>query len=201
LQIVSKLAEKGVTLYCVGCEPSLLPYKEFFSAMAFRTGGQYIPLRNASLLAKVIVGGAVEEISLEKLMADVKLEVEERQKTGVTDEKELAAAVQARLKEKGVMTNQIFLNDANIEKATDAAIKYSKISSLSELRKEYKPEEQSFTGYGAYASRSSSLDDDLSAPAVDSYKVASSEINYAQSERLVQKALSRYDGAKSTPKE
>ena len=59
-----------------------------------------MPLRNANLLAKVIVGGAVEEISLEKLMEDVRLEVDEKRKSGITDEKGLAEAVQSRLTEK-----------------------------------------------------------------------------------------------------
>ncbi len=197
LKTVAKLAEKGVTLYCVGCEPALSPYKEFFSAMAFRTGGQYVPLRNASLLAKVIVGGAVEEISLEKLMADVKLEVEEKKKSGITDEKQLAEAVQSRLKEKGVVTNQIFMNDSNLEKASDDAIKYSKMATMSDLRKEYKRAE-SFTPITSYdpsysfLPRSEDADSSEARPAVDSYTIASSEINYAQSERLVQKALSRF---------
>jgi hypothetical protein len=210
MKIVAKLAEKGVTLYCVGCEPSLSPYKEFFSAMAFRTGGQYVPLRNASLLAKVIVGGAVEEISLEKLMADVKLEVDEKQRSGVTDEKELAEAVQGRLREKGVMTNQIFMNDSNLEKATDEAIKYSKMTTMADLRKEYKRGEiyDQISGYDrsvSYSVDSLASDNTTSKmrPVVDSYKIASSEINYAQSERLVQKALSRYEtkSAKPLPKE
>ena len=47
------MAQKAITLYSVGCEPAILKYKEFFSALAYKTGGQYVPLRNAKLLAKV----------------------------------------------------------------------------------------------------------------------------------------------------
>lgn len=101
IKVVEKLAKKGVTLYTVGCEPSLLPYKDFFSAIAFKTGGQYVPLRNAQLLSKVIVSGAVEEISLERLMADVELEMNNQSQQGVNDEKALAEAVQAKLCSKG----------------------------------------------------------------------------------------------------
>lgn len=100
-KVVNELAQKSVTLYTVGCEPSLLPYKDFFAAMAFKTGGQYVPLRNAQLLAKVIVGGAVEEISLERLMADVEAEVQEQTQRGIMNEKALAEAVQAKLSSKG----------------------------------------------------------------------------------------------------
>ena len=53
LEIVAKMAQKAITLYSVGCEPAIGPYKEFFSALAYKTGGQYVPLRNANLLAKV----------------------------------------------------------------------------------------------------------------------------------------------------
>jgi hypothetical protein len=49
----------------------------------------------------VIVGGAVEEISLEKLMGEVKEEIAIKQSEGVVDEKELADAVQCKLKAKG----------------------------------------------------------------------------------------------------
>jgi hypothetical protein len=102
LKVVDQLAKKGVTLYTVGCEPALLPYKQFFSAIAYKTGGQYVPLRNANLLAKVIVGGAVEEISLEKLMDEVNLEVQEQKAKGVVDEKALADAVQCKFAAKGI---------------------------------------------------------------------------------------------------
>ena len=51
--ITKELAAKGVTLYVVGCEPRVLYSKEFYSAMAYITGGQYVPLRNAKLLAQV----------------------------------------------------------------------------------------------------------------------------------------------------
>ena len=137
LNVVRKMGEKGITLYSVGCEPSLLPYKEFFSALAYMTGGQYVPLRNAKLLAKVIVGGAVEEISLEKLMADVDKEVEQMTAQGITDEKQIASVVQQKLASKGVVTNQLKLNNANLERASDRAVTYSNMSSMAELQKAY----------------------------------------------------------------
>ena len=53
MSIVGELCQKGVTIYLVGCEPAVHKYKEFYSAMAYITGGQYVPLRNANLLAQV----------------------------------------------------------------------------------------------------------------------------------------------------
>ena len=62
------------------------------------TGGQYVPLRNADLLAKVIVGSAQEEISLERLLAEAEQEVRAQQQSGVVDEEALARAVETSLK-------------------------------------------------------------------------------------------------------
>jgi hypothetical protein len=219
---VSKMAEKGITLYSVGCEPALLPYKEFFSALAFKTGGQYIPLRNALLLAKVIVGGAVEEISLERLMEDVEREVEEKRKKGVLDEKVLSEHVQFQLNLRGVTTNQIQLNNSDMEKASDLAINYAKMESLASLREEHTKNKKTLFGghmprpgdsaFGAptmhhasmamssmpypsmapmYSDSASALYDTSSLVQEESYSVANKGISAAQSERLVQKALSR----------
>jgi hypothetical protein len=132
------MAQKGITLYSVGCEPALLRYKDFFASLAYRTGGQYVPLRNAKLLAKVIVGGAAEEISLEKLLEDAQSEIIELQAKGIHDEAAFATAVKSKLSAKGAVTNQLMMNNANIEKASDMAVNYSKYNSLAELRKNFK---------------------------------------------------------------
>lgn len=68
---VHEMAKKGITLYTAGCEPSLTPYRNFFIALSLITGGQYVPLNDAAKLTDVIVGGAREDISMEKLMAQV----------------------------------------------------------------------------------------------------------------------------------
>ena len=91
------MVENGIILLSIGCEPTVTPYKDFFSAIAFKTGGQYIPLRNAKLLSKVIVSGTVEEISLENIMQDVQLEVKELQQNGIFDENELTKLVEEKL--------------------------------------------------------------------------------------------------------
>ena len=95
-KVVKEMAKKGITLYSVGCEPAITPYKDFFSAIAFATGGQYVPLQHATLLSKVIVGGALEEMSLERLMEQVQLEVRDQMERGNTDEALLAECVQER---------------------------------------------------------------------------------------------------------
>ena len=102
IQVVKDLGKKGVTLYAVGVEPLINPYKDFFAAIAYKTGGQYVPLRNANLLSKVIIGGAQEEISLEKLMEDVENEVGQQIKasSGIVKEEELYKSVFEKLSAK-----------------------------------------------------------------------------------------------------
>jgi hypothetical protein len=97
------MAEQGITLYCVGCEPAIVPFKQFFVALALITGGQYVPLANATDLARVIVGGAREEVSMEKLMAQVHNEVmnEAAAKGTRVDEDELTRRIHKLLNEQG----------------------------------------------------------------------------------------------------
>ena len=51
--VMNQLAEKGVTLYMVGCEPNVNYSRPFYMAMAHLTGGQYVPLKSVTLLTKV----------------------------------------------------------------------------------------------------------------------------------------------------
>ena len=84
--IIHQMAEKNITVYSVGCEPSVNKCCDFYMGLAHITGGQYVPLRNAQMLAKVIIGGAQEEITLQKLMETVHTEVtNEMQATGSAD--------------------------------------------------------------------------------------------------------------------
>ncbi len=64
-------------------------------ALAFKTGGQYIPLGSCTDLASVIIGSAKEEISLERLLAQVHEEVmrEAALSGGPVDETELTRRI------------------------------------------------------------------------------------------------------------
>jgi len=68
--LVNELVKKEVIIYSVGCEPQLGSSnygRDFFKAIAFMTGGKYIALGNAGVLPNIIIGGAEEELELEKL--------------------------------------------------------------------------------------------------------------------------------------
>ncbi len=102
VEIAHEMAQKGITLYCCGCEPSLTPYRQFFAALCLITGGQYIPLNNAENLSNVIIGGTRQEISMEKMMAQVHQEVmkEAAEKGTRVDEEELTKRIHNLLNSK-----------------------------------------------------------------------------------------------------
>jgi hypothetical protein len=83
IQICHSLAESGVTLYCIGCEPSITPFRDFFEGMCQITGGQYCNLGTSKFLSDVIVGGAVEEMANEQLVSviddDIQCEEEDEE--------------------------------------------------------------------------------------------------------------------------
>ena len=96
------MAEKNITLYSVVCGSYAETYKDFFMAIAHVTGGQYVSLKDANLLSKVIIGGAREEMSLQQLMDEVNHEVmQEFHARGETvDEDAMATRVKTTLKRK-----------------------------------------------------------------------------------------------------
>merc|ERR1719510_322686 len=76
VKIAKEMAERGIILYVVACEPSLSGFQgahDLMAGLAQITEGRYLPLTGAHLLPDVIIGGAKEEVSLanlEKFVAD-----------------------------------------------------------------------------------------------------------------------------------
>ncbi|KAI0212361.1 hypothetical protein LSAT2_002725 [Lamellibrachia satsuma] len=138
--VTRELAEKGITLYMVGCEPSITPYKDFFMALAHLTGGQYIPLARAEVLATVIVGGAQEELSLQQLMEDVNLEVvNECAEAGEedVDTEELTRKVHMKLKSKGRVVKQLHMNKSSLASASESAKQLSCANTMNEVQSNF----------------------------------------------------------------
>ena len=52
MEITRRLAAKSVTIYTVGCDVCNIT-QDFLMAISHMTGGQFVPLNNANLLAKV----------------------------------------------------------------------------------------------------------------------------------------------------
>ena len=140
MEAVQEMAQNGITLYSVGCEPAIMPYREFFRAIAYVTGGQYVPLTAANLLTQVIIGGAQEEMSLERFMLEVHEEVKkEMKKSGEINRTEMTKRVHAQLQSRGATTKQLQLNQREISGATSATKMLSECKSLTDIRKKFTP--------------------------------------------------------------
>ena len=142
ITVCRNMAEKGISLYCIGCEPSISPYKSFFMALAAITGGQYCPMQNSKVLATAVVSTVREEICLEGLMDEVRHRVDASE--GMTEE-EQARLVQQALKEKGVRSKQTKA-DVGMPTMTEDAVSMSKAGSLAEARKHFKTSSSATSG-------------------------------------------------------
>ena len=72
LDIARQMAEHGISLYVIACEPSLSRYKhavDFYKALTQITSGRMVPLLNASQLGDYIIGSALETLETEELIA------------------------------------------------------------------------------------------------------------------------------------
>ena len=79
-------------------------------SIAYITGGQYVPMVNAKLLAQVIIGGVREEISLERLMQDAQEDINRELKQAEAegaDENEITSRVNRLLVTKNVRVRQM----------------------------------------------------------------------------------------------
>ena len=155
VDIVHKMAEKGITLYCAGCEPSLKPYRQFFIALTLITGGQYVPLGDAENLAKVIIGGSREEISTEKLMAQVHQEVikEAAEKGTRVDEDELTRRIHNILNSQGSKINKIDgIPEIEISDEVKQLSKEKTLTSMVDFAKNNKIKLNSFSAFPSLGS-------------------------------------------------
>ncbi|XP_002735987.1 uncharacterized protein LOC100372473 [Saccoglossus kowalevskii] len=138
MKTARQLAERDITVYMVGCEPSITPYKHFFMAVAHMTGGQYVPLTDASSLAKVIIGGAREELSLQRLRLKVDEEIRKEVETkGVVDEDSVSKRVMNKFRDEGYKTKHITINKLQLKTSTSEAVKYSECSSMADVKKDF----------------------------------------------------------------
>ncbi|CAC5394713.1 unnamed protein product [Mytilus coruscus] len=135
MKIVRDLAQMGVTLYVIGCEPAILPYKDFFMALDYLAGGQYVPLSRPELLVDVITGGAQEELSIQKFDKLVQAEVQKAIAAGGPINKEkISQTVYNELVNSGATSTHLLLNNATLEGTTDAAKQLASATSMAEVR-------------------------------------------------------------------
>mmetsp|Transcript_20320 Transcript_20320/g.47479 ORF Transcript_20320/g.47479 Transcript_20320/m.47479 type:complete len:417 (-) Transcript_20320:97-1347(-) len=135
LDIARGLAKKGITLYSVVC--GNFEGQAFFQAIAHLTGGQYVPLASASLLAQVIIGGAQEEITLERLMAEAQEAVQQEQAAAGADldDDVLAERLHVKFQASKTRTRHLQVGSEALPEVDDIAKEMSKLGSLADCRK------------------------------------------------------------------
>ena len=131
----------GVTVYCVGVEPVISSSyrfaRTFFESVAEATHGQYVTLGSSTMLASVIIGGAAEELALERLMAAARKELEEGVRRGaiVLDDKEACSSyLCAEINSMGFRSKQLQRNGKELEEHSAEAKEWSTCATLSEVR-------------------------------------------------------------------
>lgn len=81
LMIARELAQRGIVLFFVACEPALSGYahaNDFYTALTAITSGLMVPLTTASLLSRAIIGSVLENLDMERLIREVGAAVAER---------------------------------------------------------------------------------------------------------------------------
>ncbi|KJA21448.1 hypothetical protein HYPSUDRAFT_88064 [Hypholoma sublateritium FD-334 SS-4] len=145
LEIVRQMAERGITLFVVACEPSLsqqyMLALDFYTALTKITSGQVFPLLMADKLGDYIVGTAVEAIDTEKLIGEFeKVIVDDVYSNAVPVEK-VAENLQQYMKEKGRKINTIAVEDiyVPIAAAETNRMLWGKASKLSDAKGSMQP--------------------------------------------------------------
>ncbi len=107
-------------------------------SLAYITGGQYVPMVTSKLLAKVIIGGVREEISLDRLMqdaqADIDREMQQAEAEGV-DEGEKVKRINHIFSSKNARSKQM-KNDYGAVSSV-AKESYSKCFDMSEMKSKF----------------------------------------------------------------
>jgi uncharacterized protein involved in tolerance to divalent cations len=108
-------------------------------SLAYITGGQYVPLVNASLLAQVIIGGVREEISLDRLMngaqQDIAREIQQAKDDGI-DDGEAAMRINRIFLSKNIRVKQMRNTGGATSKIVEEC--YSKCVDMHEMKSKYK---------------------------------------------------------------
>lgn len=106
----------------VACEPALSGYQyglDLFRALTKITGATIVPLTTAALLSHVIVGSALEQMDMERLIAEVGVAVAERLAGGVQSVDEVAMELHEKLLLRQEETKQLVVE--SIHRDSDEA--------------------------------------------------------------------------------
>lgn len=120
LNLVRQMASQGITLFVVACEPALSGYQfglDFFRALTVISSGLVVPLTTASLLSHVIVGSALEQMDMERLIEEVGLAVAERLHAGGETVDDVARELHSKLLLRNESTKQLVVESIHRDSA------------------------------------------------------------------------------------
>ncbi|SCV74815.1 BQ2448_7844 [Microbotryum intermedium] len=110
LEIARLMAQQAISLFVVACEPALSGYQfglDLFRALTVITSAVLVPLTTASLLSHVIVGSALEQMDMERIIEEVGLVVAERVHEGQASVDDIALELHRKLLLRGEETKQL----------------------------------------------------------------------------------------------
>jgi len=142
IEVAQACAKRGICIYTIGAEPGLSNSGrlslDFMRAVAKITSGMFLPLGSAGLLAKVIVGSALEQVQLRTILEEIAVEVRQlHAERGSEFTKEDAKKYLAqRLKERHVETTQLKVDDiyqGHLRELDSAWLQYSKLTKIRDV--------------------------------------------------------------------
>ncbi|KAF8960694.1 hypothetical protein BDZ97DRAFT_1289607 [Flammula alnicola] len=120
LDIARQMAERGITLFVIACEPALSKYKnavDFYAALTQITSGRVFPLLMADKLGDYIVGTALETIETEKLISEFEQVIVNDVYGNATPVEKVTENLQEYLKAKGTKINTMAVDDVYVGSA------------------------------------------------------------------------------------
>lgn len=136
LAVAHAMAARGIAVHALGAEPALSGFvlaRDLLRALARITGGQFVPLASAALLADVIVGSALEELELAALLAHVHLAAE----AVPGSRADVARAVAATLQAQCVTTTRVVADDLYGSALPELDAGWAQCRSVAEARARY----------------------------------------------------------------
>lgn len=120
LVLARQMASQGITLFVVACEPALSGYQfatDFFRAITSISSGLMVPLTTAALLSHVIVGSALEQMDMERLIEEVGGAVGRRVHEGLETVDDVARELHSKLLLRNESTKQLVVESIHKDSA------------------------------------------------------------------------------------
>jgi len=185
LDIARQMAERGITLFVIACEPALSAYNnavDFYKALTEITAGKMFPLTMANRLGDYIAGTAVETIETEKLISEYADDIVENVYGQSKPLESVMEDIHEKLKEKKVVMNRMEVENV-----------YKPSPMMENNIKLWKKSEKISEGRGKVSAISEPRmqEEYSSGKAVPTAELVNAEVEYAQAQRVVLQSVMR----------